>query len=87
VSTTSSQPRSRHASPDARPFEEDAIERLLGSISSLVAERQELRIRDAPAEALERNRREIARLQWDLSRAAIARHSPGAAGLLPHQAA
>jgi len=82
VSTTSSQPRIGRVSRDAKPFEEDAIERLLGSISSLVAERQELRIRDAPAETLERNRREIARLQWDLSRAAIARHSPAAASIL-----
>ena len=52
---------------------------LLAQIASLVAERQELRARGAGAARLERNRLAIARLQWELSRALIARYLPAQA--------
>jgi hypothetical protein len=43
-------------------------------IRRLGARRQELRRRGASRSALERNRLEIVRLQWELSRTAIADH-------------
>ena len=55
------------------------VEALSDRIGALVAERQRLRREHAPAAALEANRREIAQLQWELSRALIARHLPAAA--------
>jgi hypothetical protein len=51
-----------------------SVETLLERIGVLVAERQELRARDANAAALERNRVKIARSQWELSHALIERH-------------
>jgi hypothetical protein len=47
--------------------------------TQLVDERQRLRSEGAPAEELERNRLEIVRCQWELSRALIARYLPGIA--------
>lgn len=55
------------------------VETLLEQIGSLVAERQRLRRDHAAKELLEDNRREIARLQWELSRALIERYLPQAA--------
>ena len=52
------------------------VEGLLERIGELVAERQALRTRGSSTIALERNRRRIAKLQWELSRALIARHLP-----------
>ena len=43
-------------------------------IRALVAERQELRRRGASREELETNRRDLVRLQWELSRALIEHH-------------
>ena len=55
------------------------VDTLLDEIAVLVADRQRLRARSASGAALERNRRRIARLQWELSHALIARHRPRAA--------
>jgi hypothetical protein len=52
------------------------VEILTLRIAGLVAERQELRARDANVAALERNRRQIARAQWELGHALIDRHLP-----------
>jgi hypothetical protein len=70
VSTTES-----HAARDehAEPTPEVLLER----VAILVHERQSLRAGGAGRAALERNRAEITRAQWALSRALIARHYPG----------
>jgi hypothetical protein len=49
-------------------------EDLLERVAELVSERQVLREAGAGRIELERNRAEIARAQWDLSRALITRH-------------
>ena len=49
-------------------------EDLLERVAELVHERQVLRAVGADRAKLERNRAEIARAQWDLSRALIVRH-------------
>jgi hypothetical protein len=49
-------------------------ELLLARVAALVARRQELRAARAGRTALEQNRAQITRVQWDLSRALIARH-------------
>ena len=51
-------------------------ETLLAEISTLVAERQQLRVRGATAISLERNRLKIARAQWELSHALIRAYLP-----------
>jgi hypothetical protein len=45
-------------------------------IAELVGERQELRARGAGEAALERNRMQIARAQWELAHALIDLHMP-----------
>ena len=45
-------------------------------IAELVVERQTLRSTSAPQEAIERNRIQIARAQWELAHALIDRHLP-----------
>jgi len=52
------------------------VEALTELLGSLTLERQALRASDASSVALERNRVEIARAQWDLSHALIERHLP-----------
>jgi hypothetical protein len=52
------------------------VESLTARLSELVARRQELRREDASIAAIEHNRLEIARLQWDLAHALIDRHLP-----------
>jgi hypothetical protein len=53
-----------------------SVEALTLLIAELVAERQELRDRDAGESSLERNRLQIARAQWELGHALIDRHLP-----------
>jgi hypothetical protein len=56
-----------------------SVEELQARIAALVACRQELRAAGAGDEALERNRRRLARTQWELSLALIERYLPRAA--------
>jgi hypothetical protein len=54
----------------------ESVEALTLRLGLLVAERQQLRDRGASATALERNRLQVARAQWELSHALIDRHLP-----------
>jgi hypothetical protein len=56
-----------------------SVENLQAEISVLCAERQNLRAAGAGDADLERNRLEIARLQWELSHALIGRYARTAA--------
>jgi hypothetical protein len=51
-----------------------SAEELIARLEALVAERQELRSRAASPAALERNRLQIARAQWELSHVLIDQH-------------
>ncbi len=53
-----------------------SVEELEARIAALVVRRQTLRERGASEAALERNRRRLARCQWQLSFALIERHLP-----------
>ena len=53
-----------------------SVEALVVRIAELVAERQELRRAGSPPAAIERNRVQIARAQWELAHALIERHLP-----------
>ena len=55
------------------------VELLVNRIGELVSERQELRAASAPSAAIERNRVQIARAQWELAHALIDRHLPAEA--------
>jgi hypothetical protein len=55
-----------------------SVEALTARIEALTAERQHLRAKQASAGKLERNRIKIARTQWELSHALIARYLPHA---------
>ncbi len=61
-----------------RTDERLSVEDLLERIGSATTERQALRDRGAAAEAIEANRIELARLQWELSYALIERYRPAA---------
>jgi hypothetical protein len=63
-----------HAPAEEPEPVEGSPEHLLDRVAALVARRQELRASGASRTDLERNRAEITRAQWDLSRALIARH-------------
>jgi hypothetical protein len=54
------------------------VEALLEEISSLTSERQRLRERGVEPARLERNRVKLARAQWELSHALIARYHTAA---------
>ena len=62
------------ARPISRSVSTPTPEDLLERVAELVNERQVLREGGAGRAELERNRSEIARAQWDLSRALITRH-------------
>jgi hypothetical protein len=53
-----------------------SVEVLIVRIAELVAERQELRSAGASATAIERNRLQLARAQWELAHSLIDRHLP-----------
>ena len=53
-----------------------SVESLVIRIAALVVERQELRTRGATPAAIEQNRLQIARAQWELAHALIDRHGP-----------
>ena len=55
------------------------VESLVNRIGELVSERQELRAAFAPPAAIERNRVQIARAQWELAHALIDRYLPDTA--------
>lgn len=55
-----------------------SADELAARVAELVAERQRLRDRGAGESALERNRLQIARAQWELAHALIERHLPPA---------
>jgi hypothetical protein len=76
VLVRSLRPLTTRFAPDAS---EKSVEALQAEISGLCAERQGLRAAGAGEDELERNRLEIARLQWELSRALIGRYSRTAA--------
>ena len=65
---------SRFRRGHSRPTVED----LLGQIGTLTAERQKLREEGVNGTRLERNRIKLARAQWELSHALIARYLPEA---------
>jgi hypothetical protein len=52
------------------------VEALVMRIAELVVQRQELRSSGADAKAIERNRVELARAQWELGHALIDRYLP-----------
>jgi hypothetical protein len=60
-----------------------AFEELHELIAELVRERQRLRASGASHTLLERNRRQLARSQWELSQALIERHVPRPAETSP----
>lgn len=64
---------------DANPRDAASVESLSERIAGLVHERQDLRAGAAEPAELERNRRELARLQQQLSRALIRRYLPATA--------
>lgn len=51
-----------------------SVESLAGRIAELVTERQELRAAGSPPAAIERNRVQLARAQWELAHALIDEH-------------
>ncbi len=57
----------------------ETVESLTQRISTLTTERQALRTNGATETALERNRVQIARAQWELSYALIERYLPSSA--------
>jgi predicted nucleotidyltransferase len=55
-----------------------SVEALTLRVAELVSERQQLRERRASETALEKNRVQLARAQWELGHALIDRHLPAA---------
>jgi hypothetical protein len=73
-------PTLRHLRPARfrRSRSRSSVELLTVRIAALVAERQDLRVSGAGPAAVEQNRLQIARAQWELSHALIERHLPAA---------
>jgi hypothetical protein len=71
-------PSLRHLGPARfrRGRSRTSVEALTVRIAVLVAERQGLRVSGAAEAAIERNRLQIARAQWELAHALIERHLP-----------
>jgi hypothetical protein len=59
------------------------VEGLQQHIAALVCERQQMRISGASPAALEENRSELVRSQWELSHALVERHVGPRLDLLP----
>jgi hypothetical protein len=74
VPVSSLRPLITHSAPDVK-----SVEVLQTEISLLCSQRQHLRASGAEEAELERNRLEIARLQWELSHALIVRYARHAA--------
>ena len=51
-----------------------SVDMLAVRIAELIGERQELRAADSPRAAIERNRVQLARAQWELAHALIDEH-------------
>jgi hypothetical protein len=68
--------REMNGNPRFRRRRSASVEELETRIGVLVDRRQTLRRRGADAETLERNRRQLARCQWELSFALIDRYLP-----------
>ena len=67
----------RPVAPFRRRSKRATVESLMREIAELTADRQRLRDQGAAAATLERNRVKLARKQWELSHALIARYLPG----------
>ena len=68
----------RPVAPFRRRSRRATVESLMREIAELTADRQRLREQAAAPAKLERNRVKLARKQWELSHALIARYLPGA---------
>ena len=68
--------REMNANPRFRRRRHTSVEELETRIGALVDRRQTLRRHGAGPETLERNRRQLARCQWELSFALIERYLP-----------
>jgi hypothetical protein len=66
--------RPLRASRFRRSRSRPSVESLAARIADLVTERQELRAAGSPAAAIERNRVQLARAQWELAHALIDEH-------------
>jgi len=66
--------RPLRASRFRRSRNRPSVDVLAAQIADLVLERQELRAADSPAAAIERNRVQLARAQWELAHALIDEH-------------
>jgi hypothetical protein len=69
-------PALNHSGPFRRGPSDQSVEALQARIDRLTTDRQQLREGRASGTVLERNRLELARAQWELSHALIARYLP-----------
>jgi hypothetical protein len=64
------------ATESATSMEKSGVEELRERIAGLIVQRQELRLSGASSTALEQNRLQLGRSQWELCHALIKRHVP-----------